>query len=62
MRFWDSLGTRALERARASDPLSWKVGGEALGFSPSCVVVVVVAAFPHDIAMGPCVVFAAYFF
>ena len=40
VRFWDSLGTRALECTWASDPLSWTLGSRVFGFSPSCAVFV----------------------
>ena len=39
VRFWDSLGTRALLRFRASDPVSWTLGGGVFGVSPSVVFV-----------------------
>ena len=39
VRFWDSLGTRALLRFRASDPVSWTLDGRVFGVSPSVVFV-----------------------
>ena len=35
VRFWDSLGTRALLHFQASDPVSWTLGGGVFGFSVS---------------------------
>ena len=48
VRFWDSLGTRALLRFRASDPVSWTLGGGVFGVSPSVVFV-----FPCLLCLRP---------